>query len=516
MGWPMPWPPRGRVPRTAEQNAAIIADIASFSRDPLGYVLYAFPWGVKGGPLERLTGPRQWQREVLEEIGARLRALPDADACSDAEVWDVVQKAVASGHGIGKSALFGMLVMWALSTMEDTRGIVTANTEKQLQTKTSPELAKWHRLAINADWFIYTATALYSADPKHEKTWRFDLVPWSEHNTEAFAGLHNEGKRLVLLFDEASAIADKVWEVAEGALTDARTEIIWLVFGNGTRATGRFRECFRKFRNRWSGTHIDSRTVEGTNKEQIAKVVEDNGGEDSDYVKIRVRGLFPSASPKQFISETDVDAARGRHLKPDQYQFAPVILTLDPAWSGDDPLVIGKRQGLKFEILLSMPKNDNDIWVANKLALLEDEHHADAVFIDGGYGTGIKSAGDTMGREWTLVWFAEKPNDEGYLNKRAEMWGDGKKWLKAGGAIPPDHDQLREDMIGPETKPRLDGKIQLESKEDMKHRGIPSPNYGDAWALSFAHPVVKRTLALANGQQRGIALWDYEPLTAND
>lgn len=492
----------------------MVEDFAGFSRDPLGCVLYSFPWGVAGTPLARLSGPRTWQRTVLEEIGELLRRLPDPETCSDDDVWEVVQKAVASGHGIGKSALIAMITHWALSTMENTRGIITASTERQLQTKTSPEIAKWHRMAINADWFTYTTTSLYSSNPKYEKTWRFDLVPWSEHNTEAFAGLHNVGKRIALLFDEGSAIADKVWEVAEGALTDARTEIIWLVFGNGTRATGRFRECFRKFRHRWNGTHIDSRNVEGTNKAQIEKVVADNGGEDSDYVKIRVRGLFPSASPKQFISETDVDAAFGRHLRDEQFSFAPKILTLDPAWTGDNRLVIGLRQGLMFNILFEMEKNDNDVWVANKLARLEDEHHADGVFIDAGYGTGIKSAGDTMGRTWTLVWFGEKADDPGYANKRAEMWGAGKAWLKAGGAIPK-HDRLREDLIGPETKPRLDSRIALESKDDMLFRGVPSPDYADTLMLSFAHPVVKRNSELVGAHGAGMVS-DYDPFASRD
>jgi hypothetical protein len=484
----------------------MVAEIGEFSRDPLGYVLYAFPWQVPGTPLARLTGPRKWQRKVLEEIGAKLSRLPDPENCDPNDVWDVVQKAVASGHGIGKSALIAMLVMWALSTMEDTRGVITASTERQLYTKTSPEIAKWHQMAINSDWFTYTKTSLYSSDPAHAENWRFDLVPWSEHNTEAFAGLHNVGKRIVLLFDEASAIADKVWEVAEGALTDAMTEIIWLVFGNGTRATGRFRECFRKFRHRWDGTHIDSRTVEGTNKEQIAKVVADNDGEDSDYVKIRVRGLFPNSSPKQFISESLVDAAFGRHLRDPQFTFAPVIISLDAAWTGDDRLVIMLRQGLMSKLLFEMPKNDNDVWVANKLALLCDEYDADGVFIDMGYGTGIYSAGITMGRSWTLVSFSEKPNDPGYKNKRAEMWGDMKKWLAQGGAIQK-IDRLREDLIGPETKPTLDGVIQLESKEEMKLRGLPSPDYADALALTFAHPVVSRRRALVGAGGRGV-LWD--------
>ncbi|MEI7000490.1 terminase, partial [Klebsiella pneumoniae] len=89
------------------------------------------------------------------------------------------------------------------------------------------------------------------------------------HNTEAFAGLHNERKRIIVVFDEASNIADLVWEVAEGALTDEDTEIIWVAFGNPTRNTGRFRECFRKYRHRWKCAQIDSRTVEGTNKQQL-------------------------------------------------------------------------------------------------------------------------------------------------------------------------------------------------------------------------------------------------------
>ena len=195
------------------------------------------------------------------------------------------------------------------------------------------------------------------------------------------------------------------------------------------------------------------------------------------------------ASAKQFISEEDVDAAYGKHLRENQYSFAPKIIGVDPAWSGDDEFVIYFRQGLYSKMLGKWEKNDNDIQMANILARLETEYEADAIFVDGGYGTGIVSAGKAMGRNWTLVWFSEKTSDLGCLNKRAEMWNSVKKWLKEGGAIEPD-DVLRQDLIGPETVPRIDGKIQLESKEDMKKRNIPSPNRADALALTFAHPVV--------------------------
>src|SRR5204863_145176 len=161
---------------------------------------------------------------------------------------------------------------------------------KQLHTKTSPELAKWFRMAINADWFDLTTTSIASNAPGHEKTWRCDLIPWSENNTEAFQGLHNEGKRILLIFDEASKIAD-------------------------------------------------------------------------------------------------------------------------PSWEGDDEFVIGIRTGLWFQILATYPKNDNDVQMANIVMGFEDEYGADAVFVDGGFGTGIVSVGHTLGRDWILVWFGERSSD---------------------------------------------------------------------------------------------------------
>lgn len=399
------------------------------------------------------------------------------------------------------SALVGMLLDWGMSTVRDTRAVITANTENQLRTKTWPEVSKWVRGAINADWWSVPAMSFYSADAQHEKSWRADAIPWSENNTEAFAGLHNEGKRIILIFDEASKIADKVWEVAEGALTDEDTEIIWLAFGNPTQNTGRFRECFRRYRHQWITRQIDSRTVEGTNKAYLDEFVATHG-EDSDIVKVRVRGQFPSQSVRQFISSDDVDAAKTRHYAETAYNFAPKILTCDPAWEGDDELVIGLRQGLVYRTLLTLAKNDNDVDVAAKLARLEDEHEADAVFVDAGYGTGIVSAGKAMGRKWTLVWFSGESADPGCLNKRAEMWKLCRDWLKQGGAIDPSDQVLSDDLTAPETVARLDGKIQIESKKDMKARGLPSPNRADALCLSFAFPVRAKDRRLAAAGRR--------------
>ena len=465
---------------------AVVEAAALCRYDPLAWSRFAFDWGH--GELAGYGGVRQWQAEAFAEIAAHLKN-PETR-------FMPLMLARASGHGIGKSAFIGMLVNWALSTCDDCKVVLTSNTDTQLRTKTAPEVGKWQRLSITRDWFDVSATSIAVKDKSHAKTWRADFVPWSEHNTEAFAGLHNKGKRILLVFDEASAIADKVWEVAEGALTDEETEIIWVAFGNPTRNTGRFRECFRRYKHRWNHAQIDSRTVEGTNKAQIAKWAEDYG-EESDFFKVRVRGMFPSMSARQFISEADVAAAYGRHVPESSYAFAPKIITVDPAWEGDDEFVIGMRQGLVFRILATFAKNDNDLIAARRIADLQDEHKADAVFIDAGFGTGIKSAGEGLGRYWTLVWFAEKSQDAGCLNKRAEMWKAARDWLKDGGAIP-DDPTLRDELQAPEIVPRADGKIQIESKKDMKARGVPSPNRADALVLSFAFPVLPR--GAGNGQ----------------
>lgn len=469
--------------------------------DPLTWSLFAWDWGKDR--LDGLDGPREWQRDIFTDI---------KDHLTNPETrFEPLQIAVASGHGTGKSALMGMVSNWAMSCFVDGKIVCTANTENQLRTKTVPEVSMWFRDSITSDWFDPQATSVKSTSSGHEDSWRMDFIPWSQHNTEAFAGLHNQGRIIVLLFDEASKIHDKVWEVAEGALTDENTVIIWLVFGNPTQNSGRFRECFRRFRHRWKTYQIDSRTVPGTNKKKIQQWVDDHG-EDSDFVKVRVRGQFPSQSARQFISSVDADAARSRFLKPEQYNFAAKIITVDPAWTGDDAFVIGMRQGLYYKTLRSVARNDDDVAMANIIARLEDEHQADAVNVDAGYGTGIVSAARAMGRSWNLIWFSAASPDPGCLNMRAFMWREGRDWLKQGGAIDPDDVTLYDDIIGPETVARLDGKIQLESKEDMKDRGLPSPNHGDAWALSFALPVSPRRPLGGESKWQGKTNSEYQVL----
>ena len=500
---------------TSPADLALADEVSRFYADPLGFVLFAYEWDTDTAlrvvklpePWSLVYnseyGPDVWACEFLDDLGRKVR-----ERGFDGEhAVDPIREAIVSGHGIGKSAMVAWLVNWIMSTRPYAQGTVTATTAQQLRTKTWAQIAKWTKKCITGHWFdVYTGMGTMRMQHKqHPDEWFCQAQSCAEENSEAFAGQHAANSTSFYIFDEASGVPDKIDEVSEGGLTDG--EPMKFAFGNGTQSTGWFPDCFKKMRHRWSTRHIDSRDVQITNKKMLQEWVDDYGV-DSDFVKVRVRGMFPSLGVKQFIGINDVDAAFGRHLRIDQYSFAPKILTLDPAWDGDDELVFGLRQGLKFEILRTLPKNDNDIEIANMLARFEDDLQADGVILDKGYGTGIYSAGQTMGRDWLLADFGSKSPDIGCLNLRAFMWNEARKWLKNGGAIPNDQ-VLYDDLIGPCTVPRFDGVIQLESKQDMKRRGQASPNRADALALSFAFPIEKK-------QRQDILPRRQEPMREHD
>jgi hypothetical protein len=463
------------VTLTAPQLEQELAkDIANYSRNPLGFCRYSFSWAE--GELVQSQGSRPWQQSVLGAIGEHLRSPNRHQPC---------QIAVSSGHGIGKSALIGQLINWAMSTCEDCRVVLTANTDTQLRTKTWPEVSKWFRLAINSHWWTVNATSIITKEKGHERIWRADAIPWSENNTEAFAGLHNKGKRIVVIFDEASAISDKIWEVTEGALTDEDTEIIWLAFGNPTQNTGRFRECFGRFKHRWKTFQIDSRTVEGTNKEQLQKWIDDYG-EDSDFARIRVRGEFPRAGSSQFIASDKV--AEARKYKAVEFEHLPKILSVDVARFGDDQSVIGLRQGRKFRILARY-RGLNTVQVAERVIEFIGQEQPHGTVIDGdGIGAGVVDQLNHRGFGRGLFEFhgGVSANDAAmYFNRRAEIWGSMREWINAGAELP-DDPELEQDLTGPQYYFSNKNQIQLEKKDDMKSRGLSSPDCGDCLAMTFA------------------------------
>lgn len=482
--------------------------LASVKGDPLAHVMGAYPWG-EPGQLENESGPSQWQRKILVDIRDGLL------------VDQAIMIAVASGNGIGKSCLVAWIILWAFSTFPNCRGVVTANTEPQLKGKTWAELGKWFNLFIARELFRLTATALFSRDPHRQLTWRIDMVPWNENRPEGFAGLHNRGKRVILVKDEASAIPDKIWEFADPILTDTNTEIIWCVFGNPTRSIGRFRECFAggRFSHMWRTYQIDSRTVSITNKLMIDKLIA-AWGIDSDYIRIRVLGIFPKQGEMEFFVAVEIDAAFER--EPISSMSDPLALGVDVARYGANESVMRFRKGRDGRTIPRQSfRGINTVELAMKIQAVHHEMSPDGVFIDGGgVGGGVVDNVRNMGIFCWDVQFGGKDDvggspwgidGEKYANKRAAMYGALRGWIRVGSLE--SSDELRRQLLSIKYYLNQRGEIQLESKEDMMRRGDPSPDDADALALTFAYPLEPHLGAggIHIRGRRQEAEYDYDP-----
>ena len=441
------------------------------AHDPERFVDEAFPWGE--GELQKFPdGPMAWQRWVLEQISEGLRV-----------PGQPIKIAVASGHGIGKTALCAWIILWAMSTAPDMRGVVTASTEMMLTTRLRAELRKWFRLFRAGSFFELTATALISKDISHEQTWRVDLLPWNANRPESFAGLHNAGRRILCIQDEASAIDRVIWDTIQPIATDREAEVVWCAFGNPLHPEGPFRDCFAQGSD-WITRHIDSRTVPITNKAEFDRWIAAYG-EDSDFVLARVRGIFPRQAFNRFISPDVVDAAMQRATVSSS---DPLVMGVDVARFGDDMSVIYMRKGMDAQTHLPMKYRNLPLdQLEDKIVELCVVHRVDMVFVDGtGVGGGLV---DHLQRRRLNVYdvqFGSRADQrrERYANKRAEIWGIMKEKLQYL-SLPRDS-ELREQLIGPEFTLNSRDEVLLEPKDSMKRRGVASPDIAAALACTFA------------------------------
>ncbi len=463
----------------------------SIKDNPLAFVMYCYPWGEKGTPLENFTGPRKWQREILLDIAEHIK---DNQGKLD---FDVLREAVASGRGIGKSALVSWLEHWMLTTRIGATVIVSANSESQLRSVTWAEITKWLSMSINSHWFEVSATRVMPAKwltelverdlKKGTRYWGVEGRLWSAENPDAYAGVHNYDGVMVI-FDEASGIDDSIWSVTSGFFTENTPNRFWLAFSNPRRNSGYFYEAFHSKREFWKNRNIDSRQVEGTDKNVYEQII-DEYGSDSVQAHVEVYGMFPNASDDQFISVNTVEEAMQREKYKDN--TAPIIIGVDPARFGSDSTVIAVRQG-RDVIAIKRHKGDDTMETVGRVIEAIEEYQPALVNIDeGGLGAGVVDRLKEQRYKIKGVNFGNKAkNGMMYGNKRAEMWGDMREWLKSA-SIPTDR-YLKSDLISPMMKPDSKGSIFLESKKDMRSRGLASPDAADAIALTFAFPVAHR------------------------
>lgn len=459
--------------------------------DPLAFVRLAFPWGKPGTPLEHFEGPRRWQREVLTELRDHIQAN------NGRLEFETFRSAVSSGRGIGKSALVSWLVIWMLSTRIGSTTIVSANSEAQLRSVTWAEITKWLSMGLHGHWFEVSATRVAPAKWMAElverdlklgtRYWGVEGRLWSGENPDAYAGVHNFAG-VMLVFDEASGIDDAIWSVASGFFTENTPHRFWLAFSNPRRNTGYFYECFNSKRDFWRNRVVDAREVEGTDKAVYQQII-DEYGVDSLQAHVEVYGTFPNASDDQFISARHVDEAMDRPKWLDA--SAPVVVGVDPARFGSDATVIAVRQGRDIIALRRHRGDDTMAVVGHVIDTIETYRPALVVIDEGGLGAGVVDRLKEQRFKIRGVNFgAKSAKPLMYGNKRAEIWGAMREWLKSA-SIPRDK-FLKSDLTGPKMKPDSKGTIFLESKKDMKARGLASPDAADAIAVTFAYPVANR------------------------
>jgi len=475
---------------------------------PYRFAMTAYEWGK--GDLKKHKGPRDWQRDIMLDMEKYLR-----DGVTMQNVMgflpDYYKQATASGRGPGKSALVGMLAHWFVSTRIGSSTWVAANGRPQLETKTFPEIAKWVARGMNSSFFETTATTIrpskwfadYIESPQGmNKSTRYYYIAgqlWSKETPDAFAGAHNYDGEFAI-FDEASGIPDDIWAVQEGVFTEDIIDRFWLAFSNPRQTTGAFYECFHKNRDLWRTTQIDARTVEGINQSVFDNIIAQYGA-DSNEARVEVYGQFPTVGDSQFIGTQVVGDAVTRPRYDDPY--APVVLGVDIARFGNDSTVLALRKGRDL-VSVQKYKGLDTMQVVGRVIEAIEKFKPDLTVLDeGGLGAGVLDRLVEQRYKVRGVNFGSKADSAGYANKRAEMWGAMRDWLKTasigadGRDAARDNRDLKTDLCSPEYKINSNGAVLLESKADIKKRGGASPDVADAICTTFAYPVANKAARAA-------------------
>ena len=478
---------------TAKQEEELMTDVWSLNikDDPLNFVRYIFPWNQEGTPLADFSGPRRWQEKILRDIGNHIRKNETMD------LPEMYRLAVASGRGIGKSALVAWLILWMLSTRLGSTIIVTANTEQQLRSRTWAELGKWLTLAINGHWFVKTATSLKPqqwyeelliSDLKIDTGYYYAQAQlWSEENPDAFAGVHSSAG-VCLIFDEASGIPASIYSVSEGFFTEPTKNRFWFSFSNPRRNTGPFYDSFHSKRSFWNTEQIDSREVEETDKQLFQRMLEQYG-EDSTVARVEVLGQFPNVDDDTVIPIELARAAVDRDVSLTASE--PIVWGLDIARFGPDQSALCIRQGnTVFEIktFKSMDLMQLCGAIKNIYDSATEINKPSEILVDViGLGSGVVDRLAEQGLPVRGINVAESPaSKKNYLNLRAELWFSIKDWLTRRDCRLPSDDELIAELVSPMYSYTSSGKIKIEAKEAMKKRGIKSPDKADALALTMA------------------------------
>jgi phage terminase large subunit len=417
--------------------------------------------------------PEPWQIEALKLVGLHDRV------------------SIRAGHGVGKTTFLAWVVLWFMLTRMPFKIPITANSQDQLRDVVWPELRKWHgRLPepLKAEIEIAAERLFLKGAPECFAVARTA----SKDNPEALQGFHEDN--LLFVVEEASGIDDIVFEVGAGALSTAGAKLLMLA--NPTRTSGYFYDSHHALRARFKTMRVNSEDVpraRGHIDDIIAKY-----GRESNAYRVRVLGDFPTTEDDAVIPLHLCESAVVRQVR--ATEFRPVW-GLDVARFGDDRTALCKRQGNTILEPVKSWRQKDTMQVAGivmeEYRLVRDtapdlvpaEILVDVI----GLGAGVVDRLFELGLPVRGVNVGESASvSDRFMRRRDELWFAARDWLAAANCKLADDDELIAELTAPKYTLTSSGKVLVEPKDEMKKRGLSSPDLADAFILTFAGGLDKK------------------------
>ncbi|MCY9593732.1 terminase B [Paenibacillus chitinolyticus] len=432
--------------------------------------------------------PDPWQRAVMMDLAQNSHV------------------SVRSGQGVGKTGLEAAITLWYLSCRPYPKVVCTAPTKQQLHDVLWAEIAKWLNTSKMNNFLKWTATKIYMVGQKE----RWFATARTATRPENMQGFHED--YMLFLVDEASGVADPILEAILGTLSGLENKL--LMCGNPTRTSGIFYDSHNRDRADYKTHKVSCLDSPRTSKENIAKLKR-KYGEGSDVYRVRVEGEFPRGESDSFIALESAEHAKSVRCQP---SGTKLYVGVDVARFGDDETCIYGRIGGKVLKFHHHHKQDTMVttgWVIRLINELRAEHpvisEVEIRIDDSGVGGAVTDRLNEINSEKQLGYTiipvnnGSSSDDESYANKGAETWGTVKDLLEQnmtnfvlglpGVLEVPDDEKLIAQLTTRKWRMNSSGKILLERKEEMKKRGLPSPDRADAFVLAFADIQVKSGFA---------------------
>lgn len=401
---------------------------------------------------------------------------------------------IVSGHGIGKSALLAVVILWFLFTHKQSQVACTAPTATQMHDVLWKELSKWiDRMPKNMA-ALYEWQSAYVRIKEDPETWFARAKTSSKENTEALAGVHADW--VLFAVDEASGVEEPIFETMEGALTSGN--ILVLLISNGTRSLGYFYDTHHKDNIRWQCYSFNSEESPRVDQKFVADIIAKHGIESAQYA-IRVKGEFPDEGIMDDKGYVQLFNEKDLHIVPYDSEWKPVgrvLGALDAAGEGQDEAEWAARDRMRAACVAEEKTSTPASMSVTSLTIC-DKFDIDPIdFIIDAFGKGhqvsqeIALATAKQQRPWRVTPINTgdqcEDNDDKlmFINVRAMCFYRMMLWCRAGGELM-DSPRLKEELLSIRFKRTPNGRIQIMDKVTMKKLGFPSPNKADALSMTF-------------------------------